>query len=293
MKRKDFLKSIALLPLIGQSMKLNALNKLINDWSETEKMPALFLGHGSPMNAIEENEFVQGFRNIGKTVATPKAILAISAHWETRGTKVTAMEQPKTIHDFGGFPQALFDVQYPAPGSPELAQRTQELITKVHIELDHQWGLDHGTWSVVKHLYPEANIPVIQLSIDYTQPAQYHYELAQELAVLRRKGVLIIGSGNIVHNLRMIAWDQMNNNYSFDWATEASNKVKQYINSNNHKELINFRGHGRAFDLAIPTPEHYLPLLYTMALKDDNDPIHIFNDKAVGGSLSMTSVKIG
>ncbi len=293
MNRKDFLKSMALLPLIGNSMKLNALNKLADTLGETKKMPALFLGHGSPMNAIEENEFVTGFRNIGSTIEIPKAIICISAHWETRGTHVTAMEHPKTIHDFGGFPQALFDVQYPAPGNPELAKATQELVTKAHIELDHQWGLDHGAWSVIRHLYPEANIPVIQISIDYTQSPQYHYELAQELASLRKKGILIIGSGNIIHNLRMVSWDHMNSTYAYDWAKEANEKMKDMITNDKHQELINFRSQGKAFDLSIPTPEHFLPLLYTLALKDDDDPIYLFNDKSVGGSLSMTSVKIG
>ena len=167
-------------------------------------MPVLFLGHGSPMNAIEENEFVRGFRDIAKTIPTPNAILCVSAHWFTKGTKVTAMEMPRTIHDFGGFPQALFDVQYPAKGSPSLAKETQALLAPTVVELDDKWGLDHGAWSVIKHLYPEANIPIIQMSIDYTQPAQYHYELAQQLASLRKKGILIIGSGNIVHNLRMV-----------------------------------------------------------------------------------------
>ncbi len=262
--------------------------------SNTPKMPVLFLGHGSPMNAIEENEFVAGFRNIGKSIPKPNAILCISAHWETRGTFVTAMELPKTIHDFGGFPQALFDVQYPAPGSPELANETRSLIKTANVELDHQWGLDHGAWSVIKHLYPKADVPVIQMSLDYYQTPQYHYDLMQELSPLREKGVLIIGSGNMVHNLSMVAWDKFNvDNYAFEWAIEASEKMKKYILSGDHKMLINYRCHGKAFELAIPTPEHYLPLLYTMALKEESDEIMLFNDKAVAGSLTMTSVKIG
>lgn len=179
MDRKRFLKSLALLPLIGSTMNLKDLNKMTSSMSNTDKMPVLFLGHGSPMNAIEENEFVQGFRKIGKEIEKPNAILCISAHWETRGTYVTAMQNPPTIHDFGGFPQALFDIQYPAPGSPELANQTKQLITKTKVELDDKWGLDHGAWSVIKHLYPNADIPVIQMSIDYTQPAHYHYELAK------------------------------------------------------------------------------------------------------------------
>ncbi|MBL7917783.1 MAG: 4,5-DOPA dioxygenase extradiol, partial [Bacteroidia bacterium] len=245
------------------------------------------------MNAIEENEFVTGFRNIGKDIPKPKAILVISAHWETRGTYVTAMEKPRTIHDFGGFPQALFDVQYPAPGSPDLAKQTKELIKKTSVGLDEQWGLDHGAWSVVKHLYPLADVPVIQMSIDYTQNAQYHYDLAKELAALRSKGVLIVGSGNMVHNLGMLAWEKLNTtDYGFDWAIEASTKMKQFIVNNDHKSLINFQSQGKAFDLAIPSPEHYLPMIYSIALKDEKEKITLFNDKAVAGSLTMTSIKI-
>lgn len=273
-------------------MNLKDLNKMTSSMESTGKMPVLFLGHGSPMNAIEENEFVQGFRKVGQEITRPNAILCISAHWETRGTFVTAMENPPTIHDFGGFPQALFDVQYPAPGSPELAQETKSLITKSEVGLDHKWGLDHGAWSVVKHLYPNADIPVIQMSIDYTKPAQYHYELAQQINSLRQKGVLIIGSGNMVHNLRMVAWSKLNEEFAFDWATEANEKMKSFITSGDHQQLIDFRAQGRAFDLAIPTPEHYLPLLYTLALKEENDKVTLFNDKPVAGSLTMTSLKI-
>jgi 4,5-DOPA dioxygenase extradiol len=245
------------------------------------------------MNAIEENEFVKGFRNSVKGIPKPAAILCISAHWETKGTFVTAMQKPTTIHDFGGFPKALFDQQYPAPGSPELAQLTKSLVKKTNIGLDEKWGLDHGAWTVIKHLYPNADVPIIQMSLDYYQTPQYHYELAKELASLRNKGVLIIGSGNLVHNLGLVAWDKMNtDNYSYDWAAEASDKMKKFILSNDHKSLINFRNQGKSFDMAIPTPEHFLPLLYTLALKDENEKITLFNDKAVAGSLTMTSLKI-
>ena len=292
MNRKDFIKSLAFWPLIGSTMNLRDLNKMTSNMSNTGKMPVLFLGHGSPMNAIEENEFVRGFRNIGKDIQKPSAILCISAHWETRGTFVTAMQNPRTIHDFGGFPQALFDVQYPAPGNPELAKETQKLVTRTHVELDDKWGLDHGAWSVIKHMYPNADIPVIQMSIDYTQPARYHYELAKEINSLRQKGVLVIGSGNMVHNLRMVAWNKLNESYAYDWATEANEKMKSHILSGDYQPLIDFKSQGKAFDLAIPTPEHYLPLLYTLALKDKNDDITLFNDKPVAGSLTMTSLKI-
>ena len=269
------------------------------DWTkglaeEEEKMPVLFIGHGSPMNAIEDNIFSKRWQQMGKEIPTPKAVVVVSAHWLTKGTMVTAMPNPKTIHDFGGFPQALFDVQYPAPGSPELATEIQKLITNPAVELDHDWGLDHGTWSVVKHMYPNADIPVLQLSIDYYKPAAYHYELAKQLLSLRKKGVLIIGSGNMVHNLRMVAWDKLNEpEYGFDWALEMNDIFKNKISNGFHKELIQYEKLHKAATLAIPTPDHYYPLLYILALQTDNDKVEFFNDKAVGGSLTMTSVKIG
>ena len=269
------------------------------DWTkglgkEEEKMPVLFIGHGSPMNAIEDNEFSRRWKQMGKNIPIPKAVVVISAHWLTKGTMVTAMPNPKTIHDFGGFPQALFDVQYPAPGDPELAGEIQKLITNPAVELDHDWGLDHGTWSVVKHMYPDADIPVLQLSIDYYKPAAYHYELAKQLLALRKKGVLIIGSGNMVHNLRMVAWDKLNEpEYGFDWALEMNDIFKNKISNGFHKELIQYEKLHKAATLAIPTPDHYYPLLYILALQTDNDKVEFFNDKAVGGSLTMTSVKIG
>lgn len=285
---------MALLPLTGTAMKLNELNKITEPFNNTDKMPVLFLGHGSPMNAIEENEFVQGFRKVGKEISKPDAVLVVSAHWETKGTFVTAMEKPKTIHDFGGFPKELYEVQYPAPGCPELAKETKDIIKKAEVGLDVNWGLDHGAWSVVKHLYPDADVPVIELSLDYTQSPQYHYELAKELGSLRKKGVLIIGSGNMVHNLRMVDWRRLNDvNYSYDWASEVSEKIKKFIISGDNKQLINYQSQGKEFNLAIPTPEHYLPLIYALALKEENEEVSLFNDKAVGGSLTMTSVKIG
>jgi 4,5-DOPA dioxygenase extradiol len=282
------------LPFTAGIIKLSAMSRIATLMRDAPMMPVLFLGHGSPMNAIEENEFVTGWRNIGKTIPKPNAILCISAHWETRGTFVTAMEKPGTIHDFGGFPTELYEVQYPAPGSPELAKETKTLIKKAEVGLDDKWGLDHGCWSVVKHLYPDADIPVIQLSLDYLQSPQYHYDLSKELSSLRRKGVLIIGSGNMVHNLGMVSWDKMEEpGYGYDWAIEANEKMKKFILSNDHKSLINYKLQGSAFNLAIPTPEHYLPLLYSLALKEENESIEIFNDKAVAGSLTMTSIKIG
>ena len=255
-------------------------------------MPVLFLGHGSPMNAIEENEFVEGWRTIGKTIPKPAAVLCISAHWETRGTFVTGMEKPKTIHDFGGFPDELYEVQYPAPGNPDLAREIATLVTMTRIELDYRWGLDHGCWSVLKHFYPDAGIPVVQMSIDYNLNAQQHYDLAKELRILRENGILVVGSGNMVHNLRMFAWNKLNEDYGYDWALEASEKMKKYILTGDHQQLINYKSQGRVFDQAIPTSEHYLPLLYSLALQEKDDGVTIFNDKPVGGSLTMTSVKI-
>jgi 4,5-DOPA dioxygenase extradiol len=297
MDRKTFIKTLVPLltagPLTLAAMKLQELNKMTAPLGKTQKMPVLFLGHGSPMNAIEENEFVTGFRNVAKDIPKPQAILCVSAHWETKGTFVTAMQNPPTIHDFGGFPRELFEVQYPAPGSPDLAKETKSLISKTEVGLDDKWGLDHGAWSVIKHLYPNADIPVIQMSIDYRQTPLYHYELAREIKSLREKGVLVIGSGNMVHNLRMVDWRRLNETFGFDWAMEANERMKSYILDGNHRELVNFRFQGKAFDLAIPTPEHYLPLLYALALQEKNEEIKLFNDKAVAGSLTMTSVKIG
>ncbi len=274
-------------------MKLNELSNMTRGLNNTERMPVLFLGHGSPMNAIEENEFVSGFRKVGSEISRPAAVLVISAHWETQGTYVTAMEKPRTIHDFGGFPKALFDVQYPAPGSPELAKETKTLVTKTEVGLDEKWGLDHGAWSVIKHLYPDADVPVIQMSLDYRQTGQWHYDLAKELATLRQKGVLIVGSGNMVHNLGKVEWKRLNETFGYDWAIEANETMKSSIRSGDHEPLINFRSQGKAFDLAIPTPEHYLPLLYALALQEKGEEVTLFNDRAVAGALTMTSVKVG
>jgi len=293
MNRRSFISSAILLP-ITVNARNKELNTLASSGDSTKRMPVLFVGHGSPMNAISENEFVQNWRELGKTLPKPKAILCISAHWETRGTFVTAMAKPPTIHDFGGFPKALFDVQYPAPGSPEFAKETKRIVSKTEVGLDEKWGLDHGAWSVIKNIYPLADVPVFEMSLDYYQSPQFHYDLAKELATLRDKGVLIIGSGNIVHNLGMVAWDKADEpEYGFDWAIQANDTFKQLILANKHKELINFSALGKEVQMAIPTREHFLPLIYTLALKKEDEPVTIFNDKAVMGSLTMTSVKIG
>lgn len=257
-------------------------------------MPILFIGHGSPMNGIEDNEFSNRWKAMAKEIPTPKAVLVVSAHWFTKGTSITAMDFPKTIHDFGGFPDALFQVQYPAPGNAALAKETASMIQTTHVELEHDWGLDHGTWTVIRHMYPEANIPVLQLSIDYTKDPSFHYALAKELYHLRKKGVLIIGSGNMVHNLRMVAWDKLEGPaYGYDWALQMNQTFKDLILNKEHELLIHYNRLGKEAMLAIPTPEHYLPLLYTLGLQSKDDTVSFFNDKPVGGSLTMTSVKIG
>lgn len=294
MQRKTFVKILGVSTLAVSMGSLSHLQQLSDALPSSERMPVLFLGHGSPMNAIEENEFVTGFRNVAAKLPKPKAILCISAHWFTRGTKVTAMEMPRTIHDFGGFPQALFDVQYPAKGSPTLAKETADILKPLEVELDEKWGLDHGAWTVIKHLYPNADVPVIQMSIDYTKSTTYHFELAAKLNELRDKGIMIIGSGNIVHNLGLADFANLNkDNYGFDWAIEVRSKVNNWLGDGNFKSIVEYDKQGKAFQLAIPTPEHYLPLIYTLGLKSKKDDLSMFNDKMLAGSLSMTSVRIG
>ena len=291
MERNQFLKSVI---GITAMTTLGGFKTFADNLKEQdEEMPVLFIGHGSPMNAIEENEFTEGWKAIAKTIPKPKAILCVSAHWETRGTFVTNMERPKTIHDFGGFPQALFDVQYTAPGSKWLADETKKIITSTSVGLDEAWGLDHGTWSILKRLYPAADVPVIELSLDYTKDAQYHYNLAKELAGLRKKGVLIIGSGNMVHNFQ---YAQMGKDglgkVALDWALEANENFKKLISDNDFTSLINYKKYSKALQLSAPTPEHYLPMLYAIALRGKNENVSYFNDAVLGGSFSMTSLKI-
>lgn len=293
MNRKSFLKSLALTPLAMNVTSLNSLESWSYSLPNTEKMPVLFLGHGSPMNAIEDNQFVRGFKEIVKSITKPKAILCISAHWYIKGTKVMSSAMPRTIHDFGGFPEKLFQVQYPAKGSPELANEVKTMLGS-QASLSEDWGLDHGAWSVLIHLYPKADIPVIQLSIDYSKAASFHYELGTLLRKLRNKGVLIVGSGNIVHNLGMIDWQNMEKeDYGYDWAREVQERINQSIEKRDFKYLLQYEKLGKAFQNAIPTPDHYLPLLYTLGMHDKSEDIHFFNDKLLAGSLSMTSLKIG
>jgi 4,5-DOPA dioxygenase extradiol len=293
MNRKSFIKSLALTPIAMNITSLNSLESWSYSLPNTGKMPVLFLGHGSPMNAIEDNQFVRGFKEIVKSIPKPKAILCISAHWYIKGTKVMSSPMPRTIHDFGGFPEKLFQVQYPAKGSPELANEVKTMLGS-QASLSEDWGLDHGAWSVLIHLYPKADIPVIQLSIDYTKAASFHYELGTLLRKLRHKGVLIVGSGNIVHNLGMIDWQNMEkDDHGYDWAREVREKINQSIEQRDFKSLLQYEKQGKAFQNAIPTPDHYLPLLYTLGMHNKSEDIHFFNDKLLAGSLSMTSLKIG
>jgi 4,5-DOPA dioxygenase extradiol len=262
-----------------------------------ELMPVLFVGHGSPMNAIEDNPFSRSWRELGEKLPRPRAILCISAHWETRGTWVTAMDRPRTIHDFGGFPTELYQAYYPAPGSPWLAEETKAIIHGVAVGLDQAWGLDHGCWSILKQMFPQADLPVVQLSLDHFKAGQYHYDLAKELAPLRRQGVLIVASGNMVHNLGRVVirsgnFSDFNAPFGLDWAIQANDLFKKLINERRHAELANYPALGVAVQLAVPTPEHYLPLLYALALQQEGESVAYFNDQAVGGSLTMTSLLI-
>jgi 4,5-DOPA dioxygenase extradiol len=291
MSRNEFIQSLTFTSILMTTTKLSALAGIVDALTPSSRMPVLFVGHGNPMNAIEENEYVTGWRNMVSGFEKPKAILCLSAHWETKGNYITAMEKPKTIHDFGGFPQALFDVQYPAPGNPKLAAETQELIRSAEVQSDFFWGLDHGCWSVIKQMYPKADIPVIQLSIDYSKPLRFHFDLAKELSSLRSKGVLIIGSGNMVHNLRRIDWQ--NEHSGYDWAIEANEGFKSMITNEKYDQLFDVQNVSEAFKLSVPSLEHYIPLLFSLGLKEKSDPLIFFNDALQMGSLSMTSLRIG
>jgi 4,5-DOPA dioxygenase extradiol len=253
-------------------------------------MPALFVGHGSPMNAIEDNEFRRGWSDVARRLPKPRAVLCVSAHWETTGVSVTASDRPPTIHDFYGFPRSLFEVRYPAPGQPSLARDTALLLSHAEVRLDGERGLDHGCWSVLLAMYPEADVPVVQLSLDSRRPASFHYELAKQLAPLRERGVLVLGSGDIVHNLRVM---DFNRPHGYEWAVRFNDEVKKRIRARDHAALVAYESLGPDARLAVPTPEHYLPLLYVLALRGEGDDIAFFNDETVMGSVSMTSLEIG
>jgi 4,5-DOPA dioxygenase extradiol len=258
----------------------------------SDKMPAIFFGHGNPLNALDKNTYTRGWEAIGKSIPTPRAIVSISAHWYTRGTQVTAMPVPRTIHDFGGFPKALYEVQYPAPGDPILARQVQQLLQPLTVGLDTEWGLDHGSWSVLCHVFPEADVPVLQLSIDRTQPAAFHYELGRRLAPLRHDDVLFMGSGNLVHNLHTYAWGK-HPVEPFDWALRFEQRARELLLAGEHGPLINYESLGPDALLSIPTPEHYLPLLYVLGMQGAGESVYFPVTGIEGGSISMLAVQLG
>ena len=255
-------------------------------------LPAIFFGHGNPMNALADNAYTQGWSAIARSIPRPKAILCISAHWYVTGTGVTAMAKPRTIHDFGGFPQALREVQYSAPGSVELAQRVAQLLPAVPVFMDHEWGLDHGTWSILVHAYPDADIPVVQLSIDETRTADWHFATAQLLRPLRDEGVLVIASGNLVHNLHTYSWGR-HVVAPYDWALRFESKAREWLAAGQFAPLVDYEALGRDAMLCAPTPEHYLPLVYAMGLHKPGDPVTFPVEGFDGGSISMLSVRFG
>jgi 4,5-DOPA dioxygenase extradiol len=295
MERRTLIKAGALLAAaqISGMSTLSALARLGESLPASDRMPVLFIGHGNPMNAIEDNEYHKSWQALGKKLPTPKAILSVSAHWLTKGTKVTGNAHPRTIHDFGGFPKKLFDQQYPAPGSPEFAGMAQKLITQSHVQTDDSWGLDHGTWSVLLPMYPLANIPVLQLSLDYDQPPSYHHAIGQQLSALRQKGVLIVGSGNLVHNLGAVDWNGANT-AAWDWAIEFDTKFTNWINHGDTKSILDYqRLMGKTATMAHPTYDHLLPLFYILGLKHKDDKIQWFNERYDMRSISMRSLILG
>ena len=257
------------------------------------RLPAIFFGHGNPMNALADNAYTRAWAALGARMPRPRAILAVSAHWYLPGTRVTAMAKPRTIHDFGGFPRALYDVQYPAPGDAALAARVQELLAPAAaVSRDEHWGLDHGTWSVLVHAYPNADVPVVQLSIDETQPPEFHYALGKRLAPLRDEGVLIAGSGNVVHNLHAYAWGR-HASHQFDWAVRFEARARDLLAARDHGPLVDYESMGEDALLSVPTPEHYLPLLYVIATQQAGEQATFPVEGGDGGSISMLSVQIG
>ncbi len=288
MNRKDFLTALSVLPLSSIAMQLKDLERITETFGGSERMPVLFIGHGNPMNAITDTVYSRSWAELGKKLPAPKAILCISAHWLTNGTAVNVNPQQSTIHDFGGFPDELFKVQYPAPGAPELARAVIKEVKSVKVQEDKEWGLDHGAWSVLKHLYPKANVPVFQMSIDYGKSPEYHYKLGKELSALRNRGVLILSSGNIVHNLGMVSWNEPNK--KFDWAVEFDTLVKEQVLKNDPQPLINYQTKARLAQLAHPTNDHYLPLMYTLGLRDPKDEVKFLTETIDMGSISMRSI---
>jgi len=294
MDRKSFIKHLAVMPLIASNMNLNLneLKTITDGFQSSQKMPVLFIGHGNPMNAIYDNNFTQSLHKLGKSLEKPNAILVISAHWQTRGTFVSTNPWPPTIYDFSGFDRKLYEVKYEPKGAPELAKELMNTVTSVTIKEDIAMGLDHGAWTVLKHLYPLADVPVFEMSMDFDKPPSFHYNLGSELSKLREKGVLIIGSGNIVHNLRLLDW---NNAYGkpFDWALDFDEFVKNNINNRNFQPLVEYEKYGKAALLSVPSNDHYLPMLYTLGLANEKEPIKYIYEGYEFGSLSMRCFQIG
>lgn len=255
-------------------------------------LPAIFFGHGNPMNALLDNAYTDGWRRIGESTPRPRAILSVSAHWYVPGTGVTVSTAPRTIHDFGGFPRELYRVQYPAPGDPSLARRVQELLAPLEVVLDDSWGLDHGTWSVLRHVYPKADVPVVQLSIDEARPPSFHFEIGRKLAPLRGEGVLIVGSGNLVHNLHAYAWGRRVPE-PYDWAVRFENEARGLLLAGDHKPLVDYETMGPEALLSIPTPDHYLPLLHVIGARQSGDAVTFPVEGVDGGSISMLAVQVG
>jgi 4,5-DOPA dioxygenase extradiol len=295
MERRHFLKTLALVPLAPIAMKLQDLYATASTFPKTAPLPVLFAGHGSPMNALEDNAFTRAMQQLGLELRAryqPKAIVVVSAHWLTRGTFVTTNERPATIHDFGGFPEALERMQYPAPGSPELARQITEMVPDLHGTDD--WGLDHGTWTLLHHLFPQADIPVLQVSIDYAKSLAWHFDFAKQLRFLRERGVLVMGSGNIVHNLRASMPRFMNQDARpFDWAIEFDQWVGDKLTSGDYRALIDYQQAGASGPLAVPTLDHYLPMLYTLGLAGKDEPLRQLYEEVSFGGMSMRTFAVG
>ena len=292
MERKDFLKLITAIPLTIGTMKISELYAFSHNFKKTKKMPALFLGHGHPMNALYDNDFTRRLKEIGKEIERPNAILMLSAHWQTRGTAVSTNPWPKTIHDFGRFDERLFNIKYEPEGHPAYAKEVISLVKNTEVREDKDMGLDHGAWGVLKFLYPEQDIPVFQLSIDATKGGQFQYELGKQIKSLREKGVLIIGSGNIVHNLRRMDWQNIDAN-PFDFTVEFDTQVKKLIENRDFNSLINYQNLGTAADISIPTEDHYVPMLFTLGLVDKDDDIEQIYEGYQYGGISMRCFKVG
>jgi 4,5-DOPA dioxygenase extradiol len=292
MNRRNFIKTTGIIGLTTAYMNdLRAFTNAVSEWKDVDAiMPVIFIGHGAPLYVLDDNKYSIAWKKIGQTVPKPTAILSISAHWLTPGkTLISASPKPKTIHDFGRIDDRLFEMQYPAPGDPKLAQEIAQKITRVDVDLDHDWGLDHGTWCVLHHMFPKADIPVLQFSIDYSKGAAFHFELANQLSFLRKKGVLIMSSGNIVHNLRQLKFPET---ASYEWAIEFDEKAKQLMDTGDFESLLNYEKLGKAAQLSIPTPDHYFPLIYALGLKSEKDIISYPIDGISYGSTSMRSLII-